>query len=173
MMVTIKLMVPKTPQYSTGGNSMFENSKVKPLIGIKEIKLLSNYKDVIKILKDNGVIYSVEVWSNKGCTPEEPWKLIKVSNVVTLFFAKEKLWKMYFEEGFTGALDNGIKIGMSIVEATKIDPSIKYDDWEEDFASSNHYWVEESLETKTICSITIFIKEVENDDLFFSYDWAN
>ena len=74
---------------------------------------------------------------------------------------------MYFEEGFTGSLKNGIKIGLTIDEARKIDPTLVYDDWEEDFISKQNYWLEESLETKKICSISIYIKEAENDNLFF------
>lgn len=152
---------------------MINNEILKPLIGTDEIKLLSNIENVIDFLKANNVKYVIEVWPNKGCDPEEPWTLIKISDIVTLFFAKNKLWKLYFEEGFTGQLVNGIKIGMTIDEAKKIDPTLKYDDWEEDFVSKQHYWVEESLETKQICSISIFIKEVEDDDLFFTYKWAD
>ena len=61
---------------------------------------------------------------------------------------------------------------MPIDEARKIDSSIRYDDWEEEYVSDNGYWLEDDPETHSIISISIFIKEVEDDNAFYSYQWC-
>ena len=79
---------------------------------------------------------------------------------------------MYFENSFSGSLVNGIKIGTPIEEAIIIDNTIKYDDWEEEYVSEKGYWLETDVETEEVISIAIFIKEVEDDDVFYSYEWC-
>lgn len=145
--------------------------KLTPFAGIGEIKLMSSLDDVKKILKDNNVNFTIEYQSNKGCNPEVPWIMLHIENSITLSFAKNKLWEIYCEEGFLGELPNGIKIGMPLDEALKIDPSLKFDDWNEEFESSEGYWIEDNLDDNTVMSITIFIKEVLDDDTFFRYEW--
>ena len=82
------------------------------------------------------------------------------------------MFKMYFENSYTGALINGIRLGMSIDDAKTVDSTIKYDDWEEEYVSENGYWLETDVETEAIISIAVFIKEVEDDDIFYSYQWC-
>ena len=77
-----------------------------------------------------------------------------------------------FDEGYTGKLKNGIYIGMPIEEALSIDPTLAYNEEEEDYGSEEGYWMEDNLETEKVMSITIFIKELLDDDLFFTYEWA-
>lgn len=145
--------------------------KLTPFIGIGKIKLMSLLDDVKKILKDNNVNFTIENQSNKGCNPEVPWIMLHIENSITLSFAKNKLWEIYCEGDFSGELPNGIKIGMPLDEALKIDPSLKFDDWNEEFESSEGYWVEDNLDDNAVMSITIFIKEVLDDDTFFRYEW--
>ena len=83
------------------------------------------------------------------------------------------MFKIYLENNFEGALENGISLGMSIKDACKIDPSISYDDWEEIYTSEQGYWLEDDIESAKIISITVFIKELENEDLFFRYEWLD
>jgi hypothetical protein len=78
----------------------------------------------------------------------------------------------YFENSFSGSLVNGIKIGTPIEEAIIIDNTIKYDDWEEEYVSEKGYWLETDVETEEVISIAIFIKEVEDDDVFYRYEWC-
>ncbi len=56
-------------------------------------------------------------------------------------------------------------------EALKIDPALRFDDWEEVYKSPSGYWLEDNLDTKTVLSITIFIPEAQEDNLFDSYQW--
>lgn len=60
---------------------------------------------------------------------------------------------------------------MKMDEALKLDSTLKYDDWNEDFHSDKGYWIEDNLENNTVLSITIFIKEVLDEDLFYKYEW--
>ena len=83
------------------------------------------------------------------------------------------MFKIYVENRFPGRLENGISLGMTIAEAQSIDPSIQYDDWEEEYTSSLGYWLEDDVESREIISITVFIKELENDEVFFRYEWCD
>lgn len=145
--------------------------KVIPFEGLGNIKLLSSIDDIKDYLKTNNVNFKIEYQSNKGCEPEIPWTMIHIENSITLSFAKGKLWEIFLEENYSGSLPNGIKIGMKMDEALKLDSTLKYDDWNEDFHSDKGYWIEDNLENNTVLSITIFIKEVLDEDLFYKYEW--
>lgn len=144
---------------------------VRPFDGLDEIKLLSSLNDIKEYLKKNSLKFTVEYQSNKGCNPEVPWTILHVENSISLMFAKDKLWQIYLEEDYKGILPNGIRIGMPIDEALKIDPSLKFDDWNENFESDNGYWLEDDLTNNTVLSISVFIKEVLDDDVFYRYEW--
>ncbi len=144
---------------------------VQPFDGLDEIKLLSTLDNVKGYLKSNGIKFTVEYQSNKGCDPEVPWTILHVENSISLMFAKDKLWQIYLEEKYSGSLPNGIRIGMSMEEALKIDPSLSFNDWDEDFESSEGYRIEDNLDNNTVLSISIFIKEALNDEIFFRYEW--
>lgn len=145
--------------------------KLIPYVGIGDIKLLSSLSNVKNILKRNNIKFSIEFQSNKGSNPEVPWTILHVANSITLSFANDKLWSIYCEEKFVGSLPNGIRIGMPMNEAMKIDSSLEFDELNEEYKSSMGYWLEDDLDTNTVMSITIFIKEALDDDLFFNYKW--
>ena len=145
--------------------------KLVPFEGLGDIKLLSSFDEVKNYLKNNKIKFTVEFQSNKGCNPEVPWTMIHIDGSITLSFAKNKLWQIFVEEKFEGSLPNGIKIGTPMNEVLKIDPSLKFDDWNEDYQSDNGYWIEDNLDNNTALSITIFIKEVLDDDVFYRYEW--
>ena len=62
---------------------------------------------------------------------------------------------------------------MNIIDAESLDPTLQYDDWEEVYASEQGYWLEDDVESGEVISITIFIKELLDDDVFFKYEWCN
>lgn len=148
------------------------NECIKPYNGIGNISFNMTYDETREYLKAHGIKYTVDFWENKGCDPEVPWKIIRVDNCISFFFAKGKMFKICLESNYAGLLENGIRIGMSINEAQGIDPSIIFEDDEEYYSSDLGYWLEDDIETKAIISITIFIKEILDDDLFFSYQWT-
>ncbi len=147
-------------------------TNITPYIGTDNIKFDMSFDEVRNYLKSQKVQFNSEHWPNKGCTPEVAWDIIRVGDFLSIFFAKGKMFKMYFENSYTGALINGIRLGMSIENAKTVDSTIKYDDWEEEYVSENGYWLETDVETEAIISIAIFIKEVEDDDIFYSYQWC-
>lgn len=151
---------------------MITKESIIPYVGTDSFKFLSKMEDVKSFLKSNKIPYTEEIQSNKGCVPDVPWTLLHVKGSITLIFAKERLWEIYLEKGFSGQLPNGVKIGMPLLEAQKMDPTLKFDEWNEEFQSENGYWLEDDLDDGTVLSITIYIKEVENDDAFYSYRWA-
>ncbi len=152
---------------------MIKEQNITPYVGVGPIALMSRLDDVKAYLKFNKIPHQVEVWSNKGETPKVPWTIVRVEGCVSLFFAKGLLWKVYATRGYEGALPNGIRIGIKTEKALQTDPDLEDDDWNEVYVSKNGYWLEDSLETGEIESISVFIKAVENDDEFYSYEWAN
>lgn len=146
---------------------------LKPYWGFDNITFNKTFNEVCFLLKNYNKRYKTEHWPNKGCDPEVSWDIIRFDDRISLFFAKGKMFKMYFENTFDGKLFNGIKLGMTIDEAVKRDPSLRYDDWEEEYVSEQGYWLEDDPETNTVVSISIFIKEVENDEVFNSYRWCD
>lgn len=144
---------------------------INPFIGVGQFTLLSSEREVKDILNQIDISFSEELWDNSECTVKVPWKIIRADNSMSFFFAKDKLFKIYMEEGFNGSLQNGIAIGTSMDEAKRIDSSLKFDEWNEDWSSEHGYWLEDSLDTNQVISITIFIQELLDDDLFEKYEW--
>ncbi len=145
---------------------------IVPYQGIDNITFQLSFDEVKSILADRGIKYRVEKWPNKGCSPEVAWDIIRIKDEISIFFAKDRMFKIYVENGFSGQLYNGIALGAKIEEACQVDSSLKYDDWEEIYVSDEGYWLEDDVETGELISITIFIKELEDDDVFFKYEWC-
>ena len=147
------------------------NENIRLFYGFDNIKLYSNIDEVKLFLKENQIPFNVEIWQNKDCVPQVAWVLIKIANSITLFFANNKLWKIYLENDYCGKLDNGIKLNMKMEQALNIDNTLKYDDWNEDYISNSGYFLEDDIEMGTILSISVVIKEALNEELFYKYDW--
>ena len=147
------------------------NKTIKPFIGVDNFTLLSSEKTIVGLLKDNNISFTKETWGNDECTVKVSWNVIRTKDSMSFFFANDKLFKIYVGEGFEGALPNGIAVGTDIEDAQKIDPTLKYDDWNEDWSSDEGYWIEDSIDDNKVISITIFIKELLDDDLFEKYEW--
>lgn len=146
---------------------------VIPYIGFDDINFKMSFDEVKEYLKNNKIKFNTENWPNKGCDPEVPWDIIRVGKNISIYFAKNRMFKIYFENDFSGTLANGISLGMNIKDAELLDSTILYDDWEEIYTSELGYWLEDDVESGEIISITIFIKELENEDVFFKYEWCN
>ena len=147
-------------------------SEIRPYIGYDDITFDMTLSEVKALLRQKKQRFRHDHWPNKGCDPEVPWDIIRIDNSIHIFFAKDKMWKIEFDNDFTGKLWNGIALGTTMQEALKIDPTLKYNDWEEDYASDLGYWLEDELDNRTVISIVIFIKEAEDDDVFYSYKWC-
>lgn len=151
---------------------MLLKSKIEPFVGVGNFKLYMTIQEAKNIIKEEKYNFSTEVWSNKGCVPSVPWTIIRVENSVHMFFAKDKLFKIYVENDFEGALDNGIHIRMPMEKVLEIDSTIEFDDWNEIYQSKNGYWIEDNLEDSTVLTISVFIRELLDDNIFDSYEWT-
>ena len=143
-----------------------------PFTGTDMITFDMTYDQVRNALKESKIVFNVDLRPNKGCTPEVPWKIIRTNNSVSVFFANDKMFKINCGSSSEGILNNGIKVGMSIEDAMKIDPTLEYDEFEEYYVSSNGYWLFVDSGSDTISDITVFIKAVLDDEIFFSYNWC-
>jgi len=151
---------------------MLIKETIIPYAGIDSIKLYQKLTEVKSVLQLSGIPFREEIWSAESETVPNPWTVLIIDNVLSLFFAKNaKLFKMVFWEGYQGSLANGISLGASIDEAKSLDASLSFDDWNEIYQSDNGYWIEDYVDTKTVMSISIFIKELLDDEGFDYCNW--
>lgn len=163
----------KKQRYYLGGKIMLLNSKIEPFIGVGDFKLYMTVEEAKAIIRKLKAKFSTELWSNKGCSPNVPWLIIRVENSINLFFAKNRLFKIYVENDFVGKMDNGICINMPMEKVFEKDPTLEFDDWNEVYQSKNGYWIEDNLDDKTVLTISVFIPEILDDEIFDSYDWVD
>ena len=142
-----------------------------PFTGYGDFALYQSLSEAKSIIKANGLKYKTEVWSNGELTNPVPWTIIRIEEQINLFFANNKLFKIYIENGCPASLPNGICLGMSMETALTIDPQLEWDDWKEDFQSPSGYWLEDELDNHTVISISIFIKEALDEEQFEKYQW--
>ena len=150
-------------------NSTIKN--IVPFKGYGEFLLYQSVNEAKTVIKNHSMKYTSEVWKNNECTNPIPWTIIRIEDNIYMFFANDKLFKIYLSNGCNAKLSNGISIGMKLDEALAIDPDLEYGDWEEDYQSPHGYWLEDDLDNGTVMSITIFIKEALDEELFEKYNW--
>lgn len=151
---------------------MFYREQLVPFNGTESFNLYQDFSVATAILDQSKIGYIVELWESTSETVPNPWKVIVVENVISLFFAKNnKLFKIVVWDNYKGSLPNGISTGMDIATAQAIDSSLVYNDWNEDYESDNGYWIEDDVETKKIMSISIYIREVLDEDDFDYCRW--
>lgn len=148
------------------------NETIIPYEGMASIRLYQSLDSVKQLFKTESIQYREEIWQSESETVPNPWNVLILDDVMSLFFARNgKLFKIVFWEGYFGNLPNGIKTGMGIEEALSIDPGLSFDEWNEDYESPLGYWVEDSTENGRIISISIFIKEILDEDSFDYCNW--
>lgn len=151
---------------------MLNSEAIIPYVGIESIKLYQKIDEIKTVLKSEGITYREEIWSAESETIPNPWTVLVIDNTMSLFFAKnEKLFKIVFWDGYRGSLPNGISLGISMESAKAMDSSLRFDDWEEIYLSDNGYWIEDNVDTQMILSISIFIKELLDEDTFDYCNW--
>lgn len=147
------------------------NKMIIPYKGIGKYQLYQSIEDTISKLKEDGDSFAIELWPNEDLTNPVPWTIIRTASGMNMFFAKNRMFKVYVDGAFSGELPNGIRIGMKMSDVMKIDSNIKYDDWEEDWQSSDGYWLEDDPSNDTVLTITIYIRELLNEEMFEQYNW--
>ena len=151
----------------------YYSDSIIPYEGIDSFRFGQSIESIRKELKDKKISFNLSVDPHKGCTPEIPWIFIEIGKSITLCFVKEILFEIVLENDFEGKLPNGIKIGMNMDEANRIDNTLQYNDDDEDFISEMGYWIEDDLNTNKVISITVYVKEADDNDSFFKYEWIN
>ena len=148
------------------------SENIYPYIGNDTIRLYQDIAEVKKTLTADGIPFVEEIWSSENETTPNPWNVLVVEDVMSLFFARNgKLFKCVFWENYRGRLPNGITTGMCIDDAQKLDASLLFDEWNEDYESSSGYWIEDDAENGRIISISVFIKELLDEKQFDMCDW--
>lgn len=149
-----------------------KNEIIKPYVGTDFYVLGSTLECAKKLLKEQGIAFvqTSDIRENNGI--KTPWIYLVIDENVSLCFVKGVLFEIVFENQFKGKLFNGAYIGMPMDELMALDSSIKYLDDDEYYSSDLGYWVEDDLDTNSVASITVFLKEVEMDD-FFEYSWVS
>jgi len=147
----------------------FLEEMIIPYNGTKTFEFGAKYSDIKKIIKSEHLSVKQTERSNKGCDIDWPWIILTVEDCITLVFVKDVLFEIVFENPYKGKMNNGCCLGMNMKELEKLDNSLEYNEIEEDYSSSQGYWITED-EFGNIDSITIFVKEIEESD-FFKYEW--
>ena len=151
---------------------MLLSEAIIPYAGTQGIRLYQTRPEVKAVLREAGIRYHEEYWANKDETVPNPWHVLIADDVMSLFFARNgKLFKIVFWMGWEGCLPNGIHTGLPLEEARRLDPQLWFDDWNEVWQSPAGYWLEDDLTTREVMSITVYIREVLDDDLFDACEW--
>ena len=123
-------------------------------------KLDASYDAVKALLQEQGIPYTEEVSQPNDIDP--PWYIIGMSkdgektNVISITFAKNRLFRICLYEDFEGKLPNGIHIGMNLDDALKIDKNLLYDDDNDElYESPDDYWLDYHGSTRKILTILI------------------
>ena len=135
-----------------------------PYKGTGIFDLYGSYKDIKDKMQSQKIKYTEEVWKETDMDPS--WTIINIGEDIELFFTLNKLFKIVLMNNFKGSLPNGINMTTLIEDAKKIDPTLAFDNWDEIYISDNGYWIEDNLDTKKLLSISIFIREIDEDDYY-------
>ena len=149
------------------------SDSIIPYTGIDSFRFGESIEEIRKELKDNKITFNQSVDPHKGCTPEIAWTFIEIGKSITLCFVKEILFEIVLENAFEGELPNGIKVGMNMNEVKQIDDTLQYNDDDEDYISKMGYWIEDDLDTKKVTAITVYVREAEDSESFFKYEWVD
>ena len=139
------------------------NAPIIPFVEMGNIKLYSTIKELTPMLNASKA-HSVKL--------NENWVRYDIDNVLMLFFhiENQKLFKICTQSGYKGKLLNSICTETSEDALISLDPDIVYDDFEEVWESPKGYYIETDVETGKASWISIFIKEVFDED-FETANW--
>lgn len=134
-----------------------------PFKSMGDIELYSSIKQLRGEIENSYV---------KGVLLHNIWVRYEIDNTMYLFFSliNGKLFKITALDNYSGKLFEKIYIGMTEKELLSIDSSFEYDDFEEVYESKKGVFLETDPISKQITSISIYIKETENED-FELYNW--
>lgn len=133
------------------------NAPIVPWEGMGGIKLYSHLRDLQNLIKAEHA---------KSFLYDNFLVRYDMANKVYLFFnlVNGKLFKITALKNYKGKLFGQISIGMHIDEVLKIEPSFIYDDFEEVYCGPKGIYIEAGPVDHTVLWISVYIKEINNDD---------
>ena len=138
------------------------NAPIIPYEEMGGVKLYSTIRELKEILSCNSV---------KATILHNFWIRYDIEDYCHLFFhlLNGKLFRITTLKGYKGLLWNKISVGMKAEEFIKIEPSFKYDDFEEVYECEKGIFIETDVEEDAALWISVYIKELNEDD----FDEAN
>lgn len=130
------------------------NQPIIPYQGIGGINLYSTIKELKPLLEDRKV--KAQILNNL-------WIRYEIEDSLYLFFnlVNGKLFKITTLNGYKGLLWGKIGVGTKAQDFMKIEPSFKYDDFEEVYESSKGVFIETDAVEDTAIWISVYIKEMD------------
>ena len=118
--------------------------------------------------------YSSEIVGKYTDMNEEFFR-VDIDDVVKLFYAKSnnKLFKITLGTGYNGTMNGVSPLGKTEDELYKLYPDLWYDDFEKLFWTDplQGFFFETDPVTHLVSWVSIYIKEMEFNDVFFRFEW--
>lgn len=132
--------------------------KYAPIIPYKEMGNIKLYSSMAEL--------SDVISISKEYILNDFWIRYDVDNIISLFFHRKnsKLFKMTTLEGYCGDLFEKINVNTPECDITTLDDSFKYDEFDEVWESNKGVFIEIDPLIRKASWITIYIKELDNDD---------
>lgn len=132
--------------------------KYAPIIPYKEMGNIKLYSSIAEL--------SDVIAVSKECVLNDFWIRYDVGDVLSLFFHRRnnKLFKMTTMAGYCGYLFEKINVQTSEGNIKALDDSFEYNEFEEVWESNKGVFIEIDPATNQAAWITIYIKELDNDD---------
>ena len=133
------------------------NLPIVPWVGLGGVKLYSHISHFYDLIAN---------MDEKSRLVTKFFIRYEIKDSVELWFnlMNGKLFKITALKDYRGLLFNKIHIGMHIDEVLEKEPSFQYDDFEEVYVSANGIYIETDPIQHTVLWISVFVKEIDNDD---------
>ena len=130
------------------------NAPIIPYEGMGGIKLYSTIKDLKETLIGDNV---------KATVLNNLWIRYEISDYLYLFFSllNGKLFKITTLSGYKGLLWGKIKVGMKAEEFIKIEPSFRYDDFEEVYECDKGVFIETDVDEDRALWISVYVRDID------------
>lgn len=69
---------------------MIGDDNIIPYVGTEKIKLYQPVDEIKSVLKENDVSYREEVWGSEYETVPNPWTVLVIDGVLSLFFCQKQ-----------------------------------------------------------------------------------
>lgn len=138
-------------------NTFDKYAPIIPYKGLGGIKLYSTLNELKNILSlDNVHSYIIN----------DCWIRYDVENCIELFFhaKNKKLFRLTTLDEYKGTLFGGIGVGSSEEEILKVEPSFKYDEFQEIWESEKGVFIETDASTNKARWISVYIRELDSDN---------